>query len=97
MCVCLHDMHVKECVGTEAGECWIGGGMARRLCVVKGAGGGRVCWGRMARRLCAAKGIRGGAGGGRVCWDWLRWSVCFEGEVPKFMGSRMKIALCEAR
>ena len=72
-CVCLHDMHVKECVGTEAGECWIGGGMARRLCVVKGAGGGRVCW------------------------DWLRWSVCFEGEVPKFMGSRMKIALCEAR
>jgi len=41
VCVCLHDMHVKECVGTEAGECWIGGGMARRLCVVKGIRGVR--------------------------------------------------------
>jgi len=75
-CVCLHDMHVKECVGTEAGECWIGGGMARRLCSVKE--------------------IRGGAGGGRVCWGWLRWSVCFEGEVPRFVCSRMK-SLCGRR
>ena len=49
MCVCLHDMHVKECVGTEAGECWIGRGMARRLCAVngvrEGARDGRGCWG----------------------------------------------------
>ena len=79
MCVCLHDIHVKECVGTEAGECWIGGGMARRLFVVPG--------------------IRGvlEAGCGRVCWSWLRWSLCFQGEVQRFVCSRIKIALCEAR